>query len=121
VPHGLRSDRPHFHVRFEFSFLYIVGQLCACVALLEGIILHGFFLQAVCFLDRGETFENEQSVSCSNSDIKNLRNAQSGSYRSVYFVRRICVHPSVCRVLQPIVGQLKADGYIMKFGCLGVL
>jgi hypothetical protein len=44
--------------------LYNDGQLCAIVSSLEEIFLREFFLQAACFLDRGETFENEQSVSC---------------------------------------------------------
>ena len=55
---------PHFHIRFQFSFLYSGGQLCAGVPFFEGTFLHGLFLQVACFLDKGETFENEQSVSC---------------------------------------------------------
>jgi hypothetical protein len=37
---------------------------------------------------------------------------QSGSYLSVYSLGWIYVHRYACEVLQPRVGQLKADNYI---------
>jgi len=52
-----------FHVRFEFSFLYSGGQLCAGVPLLEGILLLGFYCR-MSVSWTGETFENKKAVSC---------------------------------------------------------
>jgi hypothetical protein len=47
--------------------------------LFEGILLHGLYLQVVCFFDKGDRHRRtSMQVSCEISDSKELLNEQSG-------------------------------------------